>query len=125
MLGQIIEWFYHDLAGIGTDLTGPGFKNIVINPQPVGDLTWVNASYDSIRGLIASRWTKQDRRFRLAISIPPNTTAMVFVPAHSSDQVRVDGEVKARHAGVEFLRQEKDRAVFKVGSGQWVFESRL
>ncbi len=125
MLGQIIEWFYHDLAGIGTDLTGPGFKNIVINPQPVGDLTWVNASYDSIRGLIASRWTKQDRRFRLAISIPPNTTAMVFVPAHSSDQVRVDGEVKARHAGVEFLRQEKDRAVFKVGSGQWVVEPRL
>jgi len=26
MLGQIQEWFYHDLGGIGGDLTGPGFK---------------------------------------------------------------------------------------------------
>ena len=123
MLGQIIEWFYHDLAGISTDPTGPGFKRIVINPQPAGDLTWANASYDSIRGLIASHWTKQDGRFTLSVTLPPNTTATVSVPARSSEQVMLDGEVAARHAGVELLRQERDRAVFKVGSGQWDFES--
>jgi alpha-L-rhamnosidase len=50
MLGQIQEWFYHDLAGIGCDPAGPGFKKIIINPQPVGDVKWVKAGYDSIRG---------------------------------------------------------------------------
>ena len=49
MLGQIQEWFYHDLAGIQNAPGSAGFKQIVIAPQPVGDLTWVKASFDSIR----------------------------------------------------------------------------
>jgi hypothetical protein len=52
MPGRIQEWFYHDRAGIGCDPAGPGFKKIIIHPQPVGDLTRVKAAYDSIRGMI-------------------------------------------------------------------------
>lgn len=125
MLGQIMEWFYHDLAGIGDDPTGPGFKKIIVNPQPVGDLTWVKASFDSIRGKIISHWTKAEGVFNLSITIPPNTTATVFVPARSADEVTVDEVIAARSVGVKFLRQERDRAVFEVDSGQWVFQSRL
>src|SRR4029078_7623253 len=44
MLGHLVEWLYHDLAGIGVDPSGPGFKRIRIDPQPVGDITWVSAS---------------------------------------------------------------------------------
>ena len=40
MLGQITEWFYHDLAGIQCDPAGPGFRKIIIKPAFVGDLTW-------------------------------------------------------------------------------------
>jgi alpha-L-rhamnosidase len=125
MLGQIIEWFYHDLAGIGGDPTGPGFKKIIINPQPVGDVTWVKASYDSIRGKIISHWTKESDGFRLSITVPPNTSATVFVPAPAAGQVMVDGKNLTRESGAKFLRQEKDRSVFEVGSGHWVFESRI
>jgi hypothetical protein len=125
MLGQIMEWFYHDLAGIGGDPTGPGFKKIIIRPQPVGDLTWAKASFDSIRGKIISHWSKADGAVTLSVTIPPNTTATVFVPATSADQVSEGGVPAARRAGVQFLRQEKDRAVFEVRSGQWVFQSRL
>jgi alpha-L-rhamnosidase len=28
MLGQIMQWFYADLAGIASDPAGPGFKSI-------------------------------------------------------------------------------------------------
>ena len=52
MLGHIMEWFYHDLAGIQPG--APGFKEIVIKPTIVGDLTWVKASYNSIHGPIVS-----------------------------------------------------------------------
>ena len=34
MLGQIMEWFYHDLAGIGCDPAGPGFNKIQIKTRP-------------------------------------------------------------------------------------------
>jgi alpha-L-rhamnosidase len=125
MLGQIMEWFYHDVAGIRGDPAGPGFKKIIINPQPVGDLTWVRASFESVRGKIISHWTKADGVFELSVTIPANTTATVFVPARSADQVTLDGAIATRKTGVKFLRQEKDRVAFQIPSGQWVFRSRL
>jgi alpha-L-rhamnosidase len=77
MLGQVNEWFYHDLAGIGGE---PGFQKIIIKPQPVGDLKWVQASYESVRGPIWVRWERDGARFFLKTAIPTNTTATVFLP---------------------------------------------
>jgi hypothetical protein len=115
MLGQIQEWFYHDLAGIQNAPGSAGFKEIIINPQPVGDVTWVNASYNSIRGKIVSDWKRDGGKFTLKVSIPANTTATVFVPAQSASAVKVEGAA--------FLRMENDRAVFAIGSGDYTFVS--
>ena len=70
MLGQIMEWFYHDLAGIASDPAGPGFRKIVIHPQPVGDVTWAKANYDSLHGKIAVQWDRTDGRFTLKAGVP-------------------------------------------------------
>ncbi len=80
MLGQIQEWFYHDLAGIGGDPTGPGFKKIIINPQPVGDVTWVKASYDSIRGQIVSDWKRDGDKFHVECDHPRQHHGDGFCP---------------------------------------------
>jgi alpha-L-rhamnosidase len=136
MLGQIEEWFYHDLAGIRSDGTGilpvgssttttgdnacaisPGFKHIVIAPQPVGDVTWAKASYDSIRGIIVSDWQRRAGEFTLRVTIPPSTTATVFVPKKDG------GTVKVNSRAAQFLREETDRAVFEIGSGKYEFTS--
>jgi pectin methylesterase-like acyl-CoA thioesterase len=125
MLGQIVEWLYHDLAGIQCDPNGPGFAKIVIRPQPVGDLTWVKASYDSVRGRIVSEWKKDSARFTLRVTIPANTTATVFIPAASADRV-TEGRLPASKAkGVRFLRQEAGQAVYQIGSGRYEFSSWL
>jgi len=124
MLGQIQEWFYHDLAGIGCDPTGPGFKKIIINPQPVGDITWVKASYKSIRGKIVSDWKLDGGKFTLDVTIPANTTATVYVPAKSAEAVTESGKPAAQKPNVKFLRMENGRAVFAVGSGIYKFGSR-
>jgi alpha-L-rhamnosidase len=118
MLGQIQEWFYHDLAGIQNAPGSAGFKHIVINPQPVGDVTWVKASYNSIRGKIGSDWKRDSGKFTLNVTIPPNTTATVFVPAKSP-------EALTKTEGATFLRMENDRAIFEVGSGDYKFESQF
>jgi alpha-L-rhamnosidase len=124
MLGHISEWFYKDLAGIGADPEGPGFSKILIRPQPVGDLAWVDASYDSIHGRIAVRWELSGERFTLDTTIPANTTATVSVPARSGSSVREGGRVAEKSEGVRFLRREGDRAIFAVESGAYRFESR-
>jgi hypothetical protein len=119
MLGQIQEWFYHDLAGIQSG--GNGFKKIIIAPQPVGDVTWVKASYESIRGEIKVKWERKNVTFKLEVEIPANTTAEVFVPAKSADAVMVNGKPAAQTSGVKFLRMKNYRAVFCIGSGKWKF----
>lgn len=125
MLGQIEEWFYHDLAGIQNAPGSAGFKAIVIDPQPVGDVTWARASYDSIRGKIVSDWKRDGVAFILKATIPPNTTATVLVPAKSADAVRENGKPAQQSAGVKFLRFENGRAVFAIESGSYEFKSEM
>lgn len=91
MLGQINEWFFHDLAGIRPDLEKPGFEHIVIKPAPVGDLTWAGADYDSVRGLISSWWKRDGGRFTLDVSIPPGCTATVELPCRDPKKVTEEG----------------------------------
>ena len=118
MLGQITEWFYKDLAGIETAPDGSGFKEILIHPAPVGDLTWVKASYESLHGRIASEWNRDGQKFTLKISIPANTSATVFVPTSVLDKAVKQSD------GAKLLRSEENRAVFAVESGDYTFESR-
>jgi hypothetical protein len=116
MLGQIQEWFYHDLAGIRSD--GNGFKKISIAPQPVGDVAWVKASYNSIRGKIVSDWKRDGDQFTLKVTIPANTTATVSVPEKSAGTATAN-------AGAKSLRRENGRAVFETGSGDYTFQSKF
>lgn len=124
MLGQITEWFYHDLAGIGSDPAGPGFKKILIKPQPVGDVKWAKASYDSIRGRIVSDWSRGEKDFMLKVQIPPGSTATVYLPAQAADSIRESGAPLGKSKDVTLLRQEGDRAVIQVASGAYEFKSR-
>jgi len=124
MLGQITEWFYQDLCGIACDPAGPGFKKIIIRPQPVGELTWARASYESIRGKIVSHWLRQGESFTLNVTIPANTTATVFLPAKPGTQITENGKPADESEGVTFLRYEQGRAVFAIGSGSFEFGTR-
>ena len=125
MLGHIMEWFYADLAGIRGDPDGPGFKRIILKPNPVGPVASARASYQSIRGRIESDWQHTGRKFHWTIVVPGNTTATVFIPTARAFPVSEGTRLADQAEGVKFLRYEGDRAVFEVGSGRYQFESRL
>jgi alpha-L-rhamnosidase len=40
LVGDLVIWLYETLAGIAPDPAQPGFKHIVMRPQPVGDLAF-------------------------------------------------------------------------------------
>jgi len=123
MLGHIEEWFYSGLLGIRPG--APGFQQIIIRPQPVGDLTWANGYYDSVYGRIGSAWNRAGNRLSMDITLPANTTATVFVPARDSADVTESGQPAAKARGVKLLRMDAGVAVFAVGSGVYHFESSL
>ena len=61
LIGDLVVWFYEYAAGIAP--ASPGFKTILMKPQPVGDLTFVKATHHSPYGLIASEWHKDGDKF--------------------------------------------------------------
>ncbi len=111
--GSVSEWIWRELAGIYVDEDQPGYKHFFIRPGPCGDLAWVKATYDSIRGPISVEWKIIDGRFSLDVEVPANTTATVFVP---------DGNNKVMAEGAEFVRMEDGMAVFEIGSGRYHFQ---
>jgi hypothetical protein len=121
MLGQINEWFFHDLAGIQSDPAAPGFQRIIIKPALVGDLAFVNAGYDSIHGKITTFWKRDGRKITINVAIPANTTATVFIPTSAPDSVTESGRPAANSPGVKFLRMEAPAAVYQIASGAYLF----
>lgn len=127
--GAVMEWGFRTLAGIDTD--GPGFKHIIIRPNPSTPgsnseqkpIDWVKAHYNSIHGRIVSNWRRTAARFELETTIPANTSATVFLPATTADDISESGRTLAKTKDVSLLRFEDGRAVLKVGSGNYRFVS--
>jgi hypothetical protein len=85
MLGQIDEWFFRSLAGI--EPSTPGFKAFTVQPQVVGDLTYVKANHETLYGNIAVEWKREETHFSLSVKVPVNTCATVVLPDGSSHKV--------------------------------------
>ncbi|HOW63931.1 MAG TPA: family 78 glycoside hydrolase catalytic domain [Verrucomicrobiota bacterium] len=124
-LGCVSEWLFTQAAGLDTD--GPGFQRIRIRPEivsPEAGFNWVKASYKSIRGRVASAWKLNQNQFELTVTVPGNCTATVYVPATSTATITESGKPAIQAKGVTFIRQERNAAVFEIGSGQYTFRSK-
>lgn len=124
-IGDLGVWLYEYVAGIQSDPEHPGFKHVIVHPYPVGDLTFAKASHQSMYGTIRSHWTRQNGRFVLNISVPPNTTATVFVPAKNGGTVTESGHPADQAKGVKFVRNEASSAVYEVESGNYSFATTM
>lgn len=82
--GAVGEWMYSVIAGI--DAAEPGFRKILIQPQPGGGLTWAKGSLESPYGLISTDWKLQHGEFSLQVVIPTNTAATVRLPNGESHE---------------------------------------
>jgi alpha-L-rhamnosidase len=119
--GAIGSWLYGVVAGIQPDPETPGFKHIIIAPQPGGGLEYANASLDSLYGRISSSWKIEGEELLLAVEIPPNTSATVHLPSAKIDSVREGGQRLANTPGTSAPRQVGDNVVLKVGAGTYRF----
>jgi alpha-L-rhamnosidase len=119
MFGSIEEWFYKSLLGINA--AEPGFKKIIIKPQPVAGISWAKGSYHSVNGDIKSNWKKEENNFKLEVTIPVNTTAEIWLPAGESKTVLENGKSIKEVQDVKLLRNEKKYMVISVGSGTYNF----
>lgn len=113
-MGSVGQWMFATVAGIDTDPAQPGFKHIIMRPRPGGGLTTASATYNSIRGPIASGWKIDNGALQLTVTIPANTTATVYIPTLDAGQVKESGKPIA-------ARSADGAAVVELGSGSYTF----
>jgi len=68
------QWLYGVVAGIDLDPEQPGYRHVLIRPQPGGGLSFAKASLDSMFGTIRSAWQVNDGRMQIDVAIPPNAS---------------------------------------------------
>jgi len=120
--GNINAWLFESIAGLRPDPAIPGFKHMIIQPNPIGDLTWGRAHYDSMYGRIVSHWKMDGNKLTMNVTIPANSTATVYVPGNN---ITEDGLPIKDAVGVSFLKNEDGNGVYKVESGNYSFGSTL
>lgn len=120
MFGDISAWMIKFLAGIRVDPQQPGFKHVILRPLPPADLAWAEARHDSMYGPIQTRWEKDDDRLLLKVSLPPNTTATVALPAIALDGVTESGKSLVDALGVSIV--DWDNRIVDLQSGRYHFD---
>lgn len=119
LLGDLIAWFYQDLAGIKANK--PGFKTLIMEPTIVKGLDNVTASYQTPYGLVKSSWNKQNGKFNWLVTVPPNATAVVYLPTANVGEITESGEGLSANK-IKYIGKENGRVKVQIGSGDYNFE---
>ncbi len=125
------EWLYAYLVGINPDAKYPGFKHNIIQPNPVKDLKWAEASINTEYGLLKVKWEKLAEVLTLSIIIPANTSSTILIPVENSktadiifnnfEIVKKGKKTSQCPSYIKFRGFNAKMAVFEVGSGKYKF----
>jgi len=118
LLGDLLIWYYENIAGIKSNPETPGFKEVIMKPDFNAGLTYVNASYESIYGTIKSDWKKSKNALSWNVSIPANTTAIVYLPTENASKVTINNQKLNKTSNT--FKTEKSNLVLTLPSGTYV-----
>lgn len=124
MLGHIEEWFYQSIAGIQYEMNPKTHAyEFTIKPFMNNSLRYVKAHQELPIGLATIAWEKLDsKRWMLDVEIPVNSSAVIHLPALSTDGVLEDGKLLSQSNGVQLLRQENEWVIVQISSGTYRFD---
>ena len=86
--GAVMEWVYRDVAGINPVEDAPGFRKILLNPNPHYSLPKVCARYNSAMGWIGSAWEIGKGKFTWDIEVPFGAEAVALFPNGNMDELK-------------------------------------
>ncbi|HDP99628.1 MAG TPA: alpha-L-rhamnosidase [bacterium] len=119
--GAIGNWLYQVVAGIEIDPNQPGYKHIIIRPQPGGGLSSASATHHSMYGKIESAWKIENGTFNLSVTIPPNTIATIILPGAQLNKAMESGQPIKNAKGIVNCFQQKNDIKIEAGSGSYFF----
>jgi alpha-L-rhamnosidase len=110
---------------LGVRPAAPGYSSVQVTPPQVG-LARATGVVPTQRGNVSVSWQRPSRAdgiFSLNVTIPPNATASVRVPAVGVRGVTESAKPVAGAPGVRSATMDGAYAVVQVGSGTYRFRS--
>jgi len=88
--GAVCQWLFEAVAGFRPDAAEPGFATIVFEPTIIPDLSPVQASHQSPRGLISAGWSVNSNTALYEVEVPQGARGVLKLADDYTD-VTVDG----------------------------------
>ncbi|MGN1095174.1 MAG: family 78 glycoside hydrolase catalytic domain [Eubacteriales bacterium] len=85
--GSVGDWLYGVVAGINTDVSGAGYKKIILSPKPDRRLGFVNSSVETVNGKVESRWYYKGDTVYFEFSVPKGCEATIILPNGYTEKV--------------------------------------
>ena len=77
-LGAVADWMHRSVAGLAP--AAPGYREILVRPQPPEQLSYAEARHLTPYGLAAVRWERDGDDLALTITVPVGANAIVEPP---------------------------------------------
>jgi len=118
--GAVGDWMFSHLGGL--QIVEPGYKKFrVASLIGAGGLSHAKCSLRTPYGLLGSDWKLIDGKLTLAVSVPPNTSAEVLLPAADEAEVQEGGSSVTCARGVKESTFKNGWLRLLVGSGNYSF----
>jgi len=79
--GSIVEWMYRNMCGLRPCEDSPGFKRVLIKPEPDKRFRYAKAEYLSAAGLYRSAWQITDSgELVFEVTVPFDAEALLVLP---------------------------------------------
>lgn len=76
--GAVADWMHRTIGGLAP--LEPGYRRVLVAPQPGGELSWARTSLETPQGRIAVRWDRQRSQLRVEVDVPAGIEAVVRLP---------------------------------------------
>lgn len=76
--GAIGEWMYQVVGGLRA--LKPGYREILIAPEPGEAIEWAKTSLETPQGLLSCEWEKKPRSLRVIFTVPEGCSANLRLP---------------------------------------------
>jgi alpha-L-rhamnosidase len=122
LLGDLLSWYYENLAGIKTDKFEVGFKKIIMKPIFFEGLNYVKATTESPYGKIASAWNKTQTGLEWTVEIPANSSAELYFSSSSLGKITNNNRIISGNKNMQLIDNLNGIIRLQVASGKYNFK---
>ncbi|WP_291965172.1 alpha-L-rhamnosidase [Maribacter sp.] len=84
-------YFYESLGGIKSSKSKPGYKEFIVDPKFPKQVNYTEVCVPTPYGNIDSKWSLDDTIFKMELTVPFNTTALLPLNENEKNSLKING----------------------------------